>query len=253
MTPHRAMSDRKLALITGGARRVGRAVAVHLGERGYDVVVTYRSGEAEARSLQAELAAVGAGCTLVQADLADTGSVARIALAVEAAGGGREGRGLRLLMHNASTFGRATLEQTTPELLREMLALHVETPLLLTARLAPLLKRAGGSVVAMTDLAVERPFTQHVAYSASKAALSNLVLSLARALAPEARANSIAPGAVEWPEDFSEEGRAEYLKRVPLGRVGSPGDVARAVWYLAEEAGYVTGQTIRLDGGRWLG
>ena len=117
-------------------------------------------------------------------------------------------------------------------------------------RFAPLLRTAKGRVINMVDLLAERPWPQYMAYCASKAALANLTLSLARELAPEVTVNGIAPGVVEWPADYPEAEKEKYLKRVPLGRAGTPQDVANLVHFLATEGSYITGQIIRLDGGR---
>lgn len=234
-----------MAIITGGARRVGRAVGLHLARRGYDLFVTYKSSVAEAESLAAEAEGLGARCELIDADLTADDSPVRISGSFT-----RIFSRLDLLVHNASIFPKGTLEETSREVIRDVFKVHVETPLLLTKHMAPLLRATKGSVIAMGDLAADRPFKQHLAYSASKAALENLTIGLARTLAPEARANVIAPGAVEWPESMTEEQRAAYLKRVPLGHVGTSEDVARAVWFLAEEAPFVTGTVLRLDGGR---
>jgi pteridine reductase len=102
----------------------------------------------------------------------------------------------------------------------------------------------------MVDLLAERPWPEYLAYCASKAALWNLTLGLARELAPEVTVNGIAPGVVEWPDDYPEAERAKYLKRVPLARAGTPEDVANVVQFLVTGGQYVTGQVIRLDGGR---
>lgn len=236
---------RKVALITGGAKRVGRTVGLYFAARGYDLIVTYHRSQAEADSLVAEAGGLGASCQLIQADLRHLEAVDRVVASV------KTGR-LDLLMHNASVFPKAGLEETTPELLAELFTLHVHTPLLLTRRLVPQLKAAKGHVLAMTDLAASKPFKGYLAYSASKAALQNLMLGLAKTLAPEARANCIAPGAVEFPDNMPEEERAAYLKKVPLGRVGTAEEVARAAWFLTEEATYQTGTILTLDGGRSL-
>jgi pteridine reductase len=237
---------RKVAVITGGARRVGRRVGWYLAERGWDLVVTYRSSRGEAEGLAGECAKIGARCVLVEADLMRDDAVERIGAACDAVGR------VDLLMHNASVFPKGRLGETTAEMVREVMRVHVEAPLLLTARLAPMLRTNRGCVIAMTDIAADRPYLGNLAYSASKAALSNLVLGLARTLAPEVRVNAIAPGAVEWPEEMPEAEREAYVSRVPMRRVGSAEDVAKAVWFLVEGAGYVTGQTIRVDGGRGL-
>jgi pteridine reductase len=102
----------------------------------------------------------------------------------------------------------------------------------------------------MADLLAERPWPKYLPYSASKAALINLTQGLARELAPEVTVNAIAPGVVEWPEDFPETEKTNYLKRVPLARPGAPRDVADAVLYLCTAGGYMTGQTLKLDGGK---
>lgn len=238
------LSERKVAVITGGAKRVGRAVALRLAERGYDLLVTYRSSHGEAETLTAECEKRGARCHLLKADLLKDDAVEAIARACEDMGRAD------LLLHNASTFPKGTLEETTRETIREVMRLHVEAPLLLTARLASMLRASRGCVIAMTDIAAERPYVANLAYSASKAALANLVLGLAKTLAPDVRVNAIAPGAVEWPDEMPEPERQAYLARVPMKRIGTAEDVANAVWFLAEEAGYVTGQTVRLDGGR---
>jgi len=102
----------------------------------------------------------------------------------------------------------------------------------------------------MVDLLAERPWPQYLAYCASKAGLWNLTLGLARAMAPEVTVNGIAPGVVAWPDDYPQEEREKYLRRVPLGRAGDATDVARLVYFLATDGSYITGQVIRLDGGR---
>src|SRR6185436_12055153 len=109
-------------------------------------------------------------------------------------------------------------------------------------KFAPMLRKSRGHVVNMIDLLAERPWPEFVAYCASKAALSNLTLSLARELAPEVNVNGIAPGVVEWPDDFPAEQKAKYLKRVPLGRPGTPQDVANLVHFLCTGGSYITGQ-----------
>ena len=125
-----------------------------------------------------------------------------------------------------------------------------ESPLLLAKALADKLRASRGHIVNMVDLLAERPWPAYAAYAASKAALANLTLSLARELAPDVTVNGIAPGVVEWPDDYPESERAKYLKRVPLARAGSPDDVAKLLHFLVTDGSYITGQIIRLDGGR---
>jgi pteridine reductase len=130
------------------------------------------------------------------------------------------------------------------------MAVHFESPLLLAQTFAASLRAARGHIVNMVDLLAERPWPQYMAYCASKAALVNLTLSLARELAPDVTVNGIAPGVVEWPPDYPEAEKEKYLKRVPLKRAGTPEDVANLVHFLATGGSYITGQIIRLDGGR---
>lgn len=237
---------RKVAIITGGAKRVGRAVALMLAQRGYDLLVTYRSSATEARSLVEACGPLGASCHLVLADLRQPEAVEAIAARHADLFGTR----LDLLLHNASVFPEASLGETTADLIAEVMAVHVTAPLLLTARLTDALRASNGSVIAMTDGVEGKGYVRYPAYAASKAALTSLVYSWAKALAPNARANGIAPGVVLWPEDMPQLERDKYLKSVPLKRPGTPQDIAHAVWYLAEDAKYVTGTILRVDGGR---
>ena len=241
------MNDaRKVALVTGGAKRVGRAIALGLAELGYDVALTYLSSEDEARGTRSEIEKLGGRCATIRADLT------RPAEAVDAIVREVSGQfgGLSVLVNNASWYAKADLREVTPETLRRLSAIHVETPLLLCRGFERMLREARGHVVNMVDLLAERPWPAYLAYCASKAALGNLTLGLARELAPEVTVNGIAPGVVEWPEDYPEAEREKYLNRVPLARPGTPEDVASVVRFLVTGGAYVTGQIIRLDGGR---
>jgi pteridine reductase len=159
---------------------------------------------------------------------------------------------LDVLVNNASLYEESPLDRADLEQTRRLWAIHVESPLLLCRAFADDLRRCHGHVVNMLDLLAERPWPRYLAYCASKAGLWNLTLGLARELAPDVTVNGVAPGVVEWPEDYPEEERRKYLKRVPLARAGTPGDVADVVRFLCTGGRYVTGQVIRLDGGRSL-
>jgi pteridine reductase len=232
-------NEKRVALVTGGAKRVGRAIVETLAAAGFSVVFTYNSSEAEA----AELAARMKG-QAIRADLADppaaTGTI-RDSFAHPR---------LDVLVNNASLYQAAKLAETSPDVMRRLMAIHFESPLLLAQAFEPMLRRSRGHIVNMVDLLAERPWPQYMAYCASKAALGNLTLSLARELAPEVTVNGIAPGVVEWPPEYPEEEKQKYLKRVPLQRPGTPQDVANLVHFLATGGDYITGQIIRLDGGR---
>jgi len=256
---------RPVALVTGGARRVGRAIALELASAGLDCVLTYNTSAEQADQLVHELReAHGVRAWAIRADLADPDAAAA-ACARALADAGR----LDVLVHNASAYAPFPLaHQEAPpgswpvdgEHALRMYAINAASPLVITARLADALRASpldgGGAVVALADVhAMGRPRARFSGYTMSKAALVELVRSLARDLAPAVRVNAVAPGVVAWPEQGYEsdpDAQRRYLSRVPLGRQGTPGDAARAVRWLALEATYTTGEVIRLDGGRSL-
>jgi pteridine reductase len=232
--------DQPVALITGGARRVGRAIAETLSAAGYAVVITYRKSAAEAEALTRSI-----GARAIHADFFEpAAAIERIEREI--------GPRLDVLVNNASLYEPGELGKLQQAQIRQMMAIHVEAPLLLTQAMESRLRAARGSVVNMVDAMVERPWPRYMAYCASKAGLWNLTMSLARALAPEVTVNGIAPGVVEWPPDMPQTERDAYLKRVPLSRPGTPEDAARLVKFLVTDGKYMTGQIIKLDGGRSL-
>ena len=248
--------QRPVAVITGGTRRVGRAIAESFARAGCDLVITYRRDADAAARAADDLCQLGVAVHLVALDLTDIDEVERVArdLAKELAR-------VDVLVHNASVYRRTPLETLSAAEAEEAWRVHALAPLLLTRGLAGRLRESklsgGGSVVAMIDVHALGPSRAgYSAYAMSKAALAEMVRSLARDLAPKVRVNGVAPGVVAWPEegDESREGaQREYLARVPLGRAGTPEDAARAVKWLALEAAYVTGQIVRVDGGRFMG
>jgi len=235
-----------VALITGAAKRVGRAIALRLASAGYDVAITYLSSQAEAAGVIDEIRALGRRAVAIRADLTNPSAAIDMIDQTFRQSFAR----LDVLVNNASIYEPAGLDGTTPELMRRLWAIHIESPLLLCQRLAPLLRASHGHIINMVDLLAEKPWPKYMAYSASKAALGNLTLSLARELAPDVTVNSIAPGAVEWPPGYPDSEKQKYLQRVPLNRAGSPLDVAELVHFLATAGSYLTGQMIRLDGAR---
>jgi pteridine reductase len=234
----------RVALITGAAKRVGRAVALNLADAGFDIAFTYLSSQKPADELTAEIRAKGRQSLAIQADLTDP-KAAVSAIATQIAS---KFTRLDVLMNNASIF--TPDDPSDPDQSRRFWSIHVESPLLLARKFQSILETAGGSIINMVDLQAEKPIPGYLAYCASKAGLWNLTLGLARKLAPRVRVNGIAPGVVEWPEGFALQQQDQYLRRVPLARPGTPEDVASTVRFLTLEAPYITGQIIRLDGGR---
>lgn len=245
------MSDiAKVALVTGGARRIGAAIVRHLHQAGYRLAIHAHGSGPELAALCAELEATRPDSTLaLQADLRDAAAPAALVQACLA----RFGR-LDALVCNASNFFPTPLAQATPGQWDALVAVNARAPFFLAQAAAPALREARGAIVHLTDAALAHPLPGHGAYNAAKGALSALTASLAVDLAPHVRVNAVAPGAILWPESGKDEAaRAAVLARTPLGRTGSAAEVAEAVRWLLDDASYLTGHTLALDGGRGLG
>lgn len=239
--------DGKVALVTGGAKRVGAAIVRRLHAAGARVVLHYRGSEADAARLEAELVAARAGSAArLQRDLLEPGAAdALVAAAVE-----RFGR-LDLLVNNASIFYPRSMGRIEPRHWDELVGSNLRAPLFVSQAAAPHLKQTRGAIVNITDIHAERPLKGFLVYSVAKAGLAALTRALALELAPEVRVNAVAPGAIAWPADgkFDNAERARIVATTPLGRIGNPADIAQAVQFLAT-APFVTGQTVAVDGGR---
>jgi pteridine reductase len=234
--------------VTGGAKRVGAAIARRLHREGAKLMVHYRGSEREAKSLRAELnAARPESVALVQADLLDAAGLPEIVKNTL----GRFER-LDALVNNASAFFPTPVGDMTPANWETLVGANLRAPLFLSQAAAPHLKKTGGAIVNITDIHADRPLKSYVIYSIAKTGLVGLTRSLARELAPEVRVNGVAPGAIVWPEDGSWDDltRQRIVSHTLLRRTGEPDDIARAVLYLLADAPYVTGQIIAVDGGR---
>lgn len=244
------MNPRQAILITGAARRVGAVIARTLHAAGYDLALHCRNSRAELDALIGELEARRAHSTLaLQADLADADRLPELIEAAVA----RFGR-LNALVNNASIFHATPVGAVTAEAPDAFFAVNARAPLLLAQAAAPHLKPSRGAIVNITDIYAERPLPRHAAYCMSKAALRMATLALAQELGPDVRVNAVAPGNVLWSENpVKAETPKILLEQTALQRQGTPADVAGAVLWLIRDAGYVTGQTIRVDGGRVLG
>ncbi|QYU69671.1 SDR family oxidoreductase [Leptolyngbya sp. 15MV] len=241
--------------VTGFSKRVGLAIAMALARRGCDLILTYRSDEGHARAMAAELERRGVATLLRRVDLDDLSQAEMFAREIAASA-----PRVDVLVHNASAYEPTPLSELSGDDLLRHYRVNAAAPAILTRHLAPLLARSplpgGGAIVALADMHVlGRPRKDHLAYAMSKAALVEMVRTLARELGPTVRVNAVAPGVVAFPEQGPEadpEFQKRYLSRVPLGRSGTPDDAADAVCWLALDARYVTGEVIRVDGGRWL-
>lgn len=237
------------ALITGGARRLGAAMAQALHAVGANVVIHHRNSTADAAALVQSLNARRAdSATAVRADLLDT---ARLPAIVAAAL--RDFGRLDILINNASTFYATPVGAITPEHFDDLVGTNFRAPLFLAQAAAAELRRRHGLILNMVDIHGMRPLKQHPTYSAAKAALVMLTRSLARELAPEVRVNGIAPGPVMFPADLDIELQEEIIGKTLLKRSGNSQDIAKAAVYFATMAPFVTGQVLAVDGGRSQG
>ncbi len=237
------------ALVTGGAKRVGRAIALELAAGGFDVVVHYERSETEAHETARDIASMGRRSAVVRGDLADPGAWGGVIEQTVAAMGR-----LDVLINNASVFlGETddTLQAFDAEAWARIHRVNVTAPTALCHYAEMFLRASGrGCVVNLCDIAAERPWPAHLAYCTSKAALVAVTRALAGALAPDVRVNGVAPGIAVFPDEYDEKLRERLVSRVPLAREGTPQEVARLVRYLVTDGAYITGQIIPIDGGR---
>ena len=240
--------SRPVALVTGGARRIGAAIVRRLHAEGLDIALHFHASSADATALAGELEGRRQGSTLLlQADLAEFDRLPElIAHAI-----GRFGR-LDALVNNASAFFPTAFGQSTPAQWDALFAANARAPFFLSQAAAPHLRATRGAIVNLADIHGERPLREHAIYGMSKAALLQMTRALALELAPDVRVNAVAPGPILWPDEevFDELARQRIISHTPLRREGSPDDVAKAVHYLLADASYVTGETINVDGGR---
>ncbi len=237
----------KVALITGAAHRIGAEIARALHGAGMDLVLHYRRSALAADEIRHELESERAeSVALVQADLHATAALPAL---VEGALS-QFGR-LDVLVNNASSFYPTTVGATTEAQWDDLMGTNLKAPYFLAQAAAPALRRTVGCIVNLVDIHAIRPLAGHPVYSMAKAGNAMMVCALARELGPEIRVNGVAPGAILWPEEgLSEAVRREILDRTVLKRPGSPRDIARTVLFLVRDAPYITGQVIRVDGGR---
>ena len=238
----------RTALVTGAARRLGRAIAEDLASRGARIAVHHRRSVAEADEVVAGIRARGGTAERFAADLADPRTVAPLVAAVE----GRLGP-IDVLVNNASVFYRTPFETVGEAEWDDVLTVNLKVPYLLALAVGRGMQARGtGKIVNLTDAAADPPTPSYLPYGVAKAGLAALTRGLARALAPAVQVNSVAPGPVLEPIDATPESVAAIVRRTPLGRFGSAADVAAAVRFLIEGSDFVTGTTIVVDGGRAL-
>lgn len=237
----------RVALVTGGGVRLGRALSLGLAEAGFDVAVHYRSSAGPAAEAVERIRGLGREAVAVEGDLADADTPAAVIGAVRDAFGR-----LDLLVNSAAGFEPTSLREADADTWDRVMDVNVRAPHLLVREATDLLSAAHGAVVNVVDLSAFQPWRDYPVHAVSKAALAHLTRVQARTLAPAVRVNAVAPGAVLPPHDYPDERTEELRRRAPLQALGTPEDVVRAVLYLAD-APYVTGQILAVDGGRLLG
>jgi NAD(P)-dependent dehydrogenase (short-subunit alcohol dehydrogenase family) len=235
----------RVALVTGAAKRLGRAVALRLAEEGADVVIHYRSSAGEAKAAVAEIEKLGRRGFAIAADLNSVAEIKR--LFDEAA---KQFGRLDVLVNSAANFLPSSIISTTAEVWDASLDSNLKAPFFCAQAAAPLLRRSKGCIVNFADAGGLLGWPGYIAHSVSKAGVVMLTKVLAKALAPEVRVNTIAPGTITMPGD-PPEWEADFIKLAPLRRTGAPSDIADAVVFLVQSQ-FMTGQTIVLDGGRTL-
>jgi pteridine reductase len=234
----------RVALVTGAGRRVGRAIALGLAERGARVAVHYNGSAAGARETASQATRIGAQARTFQADLSAPDEPARLVEEVAGAFGA-----LDVVVNSAAVMMRTPVGTVTPAEWDAMFALNLRAPFFVAQAAAPKMAARGGAIVNLADLAAFETWPAYVPHGISKAGVVQMTRALARTLAPAVRVNAVAPGAVMLPDDWDRSAADRLAGTTPLKRLGSPADVVGAVLYLLD-ADYVTGETIIVDGGR---
>lgn len=235
----------RVALVTGAGRRLGRAMAGALADRGMTVAIHHHASSGGAQELKREILDAGGRAACFQADLTDAAAARALPEQVV-----EEFGRLDVLVNSAAVMHPLAFEETTPEQWDGIHNLNLRAVFFCTQGAAPALRSAGGRVVNLADLAGLEPWPGFAAHSISKAGVVMLTQVLARSLAPEVTVNAIAPGAVLVPEEYGTEERERLARATPLRRLGAPSDVVSALLYLLEGGDFVTGELLVVDGGR---
>jgi pteridine reductase len=239
-------SDSKVVLITGAARRIGAVTARLFHAAGYGVIIHYNNSAAAADKLCEELNHQRAdSCLLVQCDLNDMTGLDKIADLVSSVGR------LDVLINNASSFYPTPLENCDHPQWADLINSNLKGPFFLSQKMAPLLIKNQGAIVNISDMHARQALRNHPIYTIAKAGNIAMTKSMALDLGPDVRVNSVAPGAILWPEHEEDDTDKQdsVLSKVPMGRLGTESDIADTAFFLAVNATYMTGQTIAVDGG----
>ncbi len=236
----------KIALVTGGGRRLGRAIALALARQGANIVVNYFESQKGAEETAAEIERLGCRAIAVRADVSKPEQVAALAERTLE----KFGR-LDILVNNAGIFTRAPLSDMTEEAWDRTINVNLKGTFLCAQRFGQMMfEQKQGRIINISSVGGVQPWPSYMHYCASKAGVIMLTKCLALALAPFVQVNSVAPGAGIFPEDYNAQQRDRLLKKIPLRRLGAPQAVTDLVVYLAAQADFITGQLFVVDGGR---
>ncbi|MFH0937805.1 MAG: SDR family oxidoreductase [Planctomycetota bacterium] len=235
----------KVALVTGAAARLGRAIAIGLADSGCDLILHYGHSQKDAERIAAEIRACGRRAMLLRADLSKSKQTLRLARDAEVVFGRVD-----ILINSAAIFRPTPLEKLNEKELDAFLQINLKSPYLLSSEIGRRMKKRGaGCIINLACLTAQRPWKNYLPYSISKAGLVSMTLGMALLLSPEVRVNAIAPGAVLLPTDATPTYRRALINAAPLKKIGAPEDIVLAVRYLCQ-ASFVTGQILGVDGGR---
>jgi pteridine reductase len=238
----------KIALVTGAARRVGKAIALTLADRGAHVIITYHTSRVEALATLREIEARGVQGMVLQGNItrsSDVDSIVRHAIE-------RFGR-IDILVNNASNYYKTPFATLTEEQWDDLVGTNLKGTFLVSKRVGDeMLKMGVGKIINLADWAGLRPYKDFLPYCVAKAGVIALTTGLAKALAPHIQVNAVAPGSVMLPEDASASLREAIIRATPLKRIGAPSDIAQTVVFLVEGSDFITGAIIPVDGGRLL-
>jgi 3-oxoacyl-[acyl-carrier protein] reductase/pteridine reductase len=237
----------KTMLVTGAAKRLGRAIALAAAENGADVAITYRESAGEARAVVGELARHGVEALAVCCDVADEISVREMVKEVA-----NELGGIDVLVNNAANYETVEFEEITVAQWDAMFASNARGPFLVSRAALPYLRKRKGRIVNMGSLGGLRPWAAHAHYCSSKAAIHMLTKAMAKALGPEIAVNAVAPGMIDLGEKSAAAFMKKMAKQTPMRRNGTAADIAAAVMFFAAAPRFITGQVLAVDGGLGL-
>ena len=246
------MNDKfkKWALVTGGAKRIGATIAETLHNNGFNVAIHYNSSSDSAEQLCAQFNAKKQNSSIaIGADLLDQSSLENLIPSLI-----EKTKRLDVLVNNASTFYPTPIEKIALEDWENLFGTNLKAPLFLSKYAAKYLRQSRGTIINIIDIHSKKPLKDHQIYGSAKSGLAMLTRSLASDLAPAVRVNGISPGLILWPENNpSDQVKNNILQQIPLKKIGTSEDIANCVLFLIEDAPYITGEIIAVDGGRSMG